>query len=45
MQAGVGFMALDEKQEKIASILFEYEETKKELALRTSEAQRIGQAL
>lgn len=38
-------MVLDANQEKIAAILFEYEETKKSLALKTGEAIRLGQVL
>jgi len=45
MQAGVGFMVLEPSQEKIATILFEYEQTRKELSLRRAEASRLGQVL
>lgn len=45
MQAGMGFMVLDANQEKIATILYEYEQTKKELALKRAEAARLGQLL
>jgi hypothetical protein len=42
MQAGVGFMTLDANQEKIATILLEYEDTKRQLALKISEAKRMS---
>lgn len=35
-------MPLNPEQEKIATILYEYEETKKSLALKKAEATRIG---
>jgi hypothetical protein len=43
MQEGSCFMVLDANQEKIAIILFEYEETKRSLALKLAEAHRLGQ--
>jgi hypothetical protein len=42
MQAGVGFKDMDENQVKVAAILYEYEETKKQLALKSAEAARLA---
>jgi len=38
-------MVLDPSQEKIATVLFEYEQAKRELGFRKREANRVGQLL